>query len=222
MAENPEEKLIKADSLFEESKYTQALDIYEGLLYEDQSYTPRMLMKVAYIYEGLGDYTKSLYFLNMYYHHTADQAVLVKMEDMAGKYELEGYKFTDYDFFRSIFNKYYEIIFGVSILLLLSFFFGIAKRKRNGRTILPHSIAYLTLLGTCVWLFNYGFKTPKAIVNANNSLLMKSASAGSDIYKSASKGTRMDIVGKQDIWYKVKVDQENDAFIRQSNLMVIE
>jgi uncharacterized protein YgiM (DUF1202 family) len=60
-------ELVKADSLFEQKKYTESFDLYEQILDEEQLASPKMLLKMAFIKEGLGDYSRALYFLNVYY-----------------------------------------------------------------------------------------------------------------------------------------------------------
>jgi hypothetical protein len=63
----PEERLQRADSLFEQREYTEAFSLYNTLLATDRVCSPAMLMKMAYIQEGLGDYSEALYYLNQYF-----------------------------------------------------------------------------------------------------------------------------------------------------------
>jgi hypothetical protein len=52
-----------------------------------------MLLKMAFVKEGLGDYSNALYYLNLYYLKTYDKKVLKKMENLAERYhKLEGYE----------------------------------------------------------------------------------------------------------------------------------
>ncbi len=45
-------KLNQADSLFQEKKYTESLDIYEDIVTANKKASPAMLLRMAYIYEG--------------------------------------------------------------------------------------------------------------------------------------------------------------------------
>ncbi len=56
-----------------------------------------MLLKMAYVHEGLNHTGQALYCLNLYYLATKDQRALDKMEALATKFGLEGYKNSDFD-----------------------------------------------------------------------------------------------------------------------------
>jgi hypothetical protein len=118
-----EEKLPLADSLFNNKKYTEAYAIYNDLLDEGRA-SSSMLLKMAFIREGLGDYSGALYHLNLNYLKTSSKRVLLKMEDLAKKHNLVGYEYTDYDYFLSFYYKYQlQITLAVLSLVLFMFFF---------------------------------------------------------------------------------------------------
>jgi len=58
--------LTRADSLYATKQYTQAFERYE-VLFAGGRYSPAMLLKMAYIQEGLGHLGESLYYINLYY-----------------------------------------------------------------------------------------------------------------------------------------------------------
>ena len=70
-------RLKTADSLFITKKYTQSLDHYEQILKQGQ-YTPAMLLKMAYVHEGLNEIGSAMYYLNLYHIATNDKMVLWK------------------------------------------------------------------------------------------------------------------------------------------------
>src|SRR4051812_48821245 len=80
------EQLHKADSLFDSKKYIESFEIYHQILDSSDQYSPRMLKKMAFIKEGLGDYTSALYYLNLFYSSNPDNEVLKKMEELGLKY----------------------------------------------------------------------------------------------------------------------------------------
>src|SRR5699024_6607043 len=111
-AQSDESILKKADSLFEANRYTQSLALYHQLFKEQDAYSPQMLLKMAFINEGLGNYSKALYYLNIYYLKTSDKEVRLKIEELAEKHQLSGYQFTDVDFFLNFYHRYLsELIF---------------------------------------------------------------------------------------------------------------
>jgi len=70
LAQENEKDIELADSLFNQQKYTQSFEIYNRILKTDNLTSPAMLLKMAYIKEGLGDYSNALYYLNLYYLQT--------------------------------------------------------------------------------------------------------------------------------------------------------
>ena len=94
-AASAEDILKKGDSLYSGRKYTQAFEVYQSL-HAGGQYSPTMLLKMAYIQEGLGHLGESMYYLNLYFLATDDAQALKKMEELAQKNNLEGYE-TDED-----------------------------------------------------------------------------------------------------------------------------
>src|SRR5258706_9691823 len=87
-------KLGMADSLFRRKQYTQSLELYEEV-FQHQFYTPSMLLKLAFIQEGLGHLGQSIYYLNLYFLATQDTQALLKIEEVAARNRLEGYSDSD-------------------------------------------------------------------------------------------------------------------------------
>src|SRR5690349_18872885 len=99
-------RLRQADSLFQAKQYTQSLELYQTMFDQGQ-YTPAMLLKMAYIEEGLVQTGRALYHLNLYYKATNDKTALEKMEQLATKYNLEGYQQDEASVILSYYNDYY-------------------------------------------------------------------------------------------------------------------
>src|SRR5690349_2721164 len=83
--------LQRADSLFQQKRYTQSFEIY-NTLFQSHRYSPAMLLKMAYVQEGLNRISQSAYYLNLYYLATQDESALTKLGELADKYRLEGYE----------------------------------------------------------------------------------------------------------------------------------
>jgi len=210
-------KLHNADSLFTQKQYTESMDVYENMLHSG-FYTPRMLIRLSLIKEGLGDYTYALYYLNQYYSKKPNKQVLKKMDELAGRYNLKGYEYNDLEFFMSYYDRYYRYILFVFIaicaMLLLFTFFKI----RNKKTF--KSIAVLLLLlGVTFYLTNFGIHSKKAIVR-NDVSIMSAPSAGADLIGHTTKGHRIVVLGQEDIWCKIKL-QDKIGYVREHNLLFI-
>src|SRR5690606_17154239 len=120
-------RLYTADSLFRNRQFTQSLQHYESVLANGE-YTPAMLLRMAYINEGLDRPGKTLYYLSMYYQATGDRAALRKMEELARKYNLTGYTVTDADRLLSWYlesRDYISIGLAAFCILLLAIAFRI-------------------------------------------------------------------------------------------------
>jgi hypothetical protein len=217
---SPKAKLIFADSLFDNGKYTEAFEVYEQIVSEDLRYSPKMLLRMAYIKEGLEDYTKALYYLNLYYLYQADDKVLIKMSELAEKKKLSGYQFTDYEFFMSLYHKYYYHLLGVSFVLMLTILVLVLRAKRKKEPILSLALINLILLGLFFYLFNFVGNNQRGIIDEDYTYLMSSPSAGANTLGVLEKGHRLEILGQQDIWYQV-LWGEKLAYIRKDNILII-
>ena len=69
-----------------------------------------MLLKMAFIQEGLNHIGKAMYYLNLYYLASRDKTAIEKMEELATKDNLEGYKTTDKDHFLSFYQDYHLML----------------------------------------------------------------------------------------------------------------
>ncbi|MBS0000432.1 MAG: SH3 domain-containing protein [Cyclobacteriaceae bacterium] len=213
--------LAVADSLFAQKKYTQSFEIYENLLRLEGKASPAMLLKMAYIREGLGDYSNALYYLNTYYLRTNNKRALRKMEDIAKKYDLKGYQFTDLEFFLNIFYRYYSaIVLSLSSLLVLLLAYMVYKKRRLRET--PGFSLFYTVLTMLIlfYVVNFGKSYHKGIIIHPDTYLMEGPSAGSRLVTIADQGHRLKVKGKKDVWVKVEWE-DKEAYIREKNLMQI-
>ncbi len=211
----------KADSLFAEQKYTESFEIYSRLLEKEKQVSPSMLLKMAYIKEGLGGYTDALYYLNLYYLQTADKRALEQMEVLAAKNDVTGYSSNDFEFIQTIFYKYYFqlIIFLVvfSIMMLtLSYHF----KKRNEASPISPAVVMLLTLGLLFFILNYGKDYNKSIVISSNTYLMSGPSAAAEVLGTLKKGNRLRITGHEDIWTEVSYDNKK-GYIKNNKLRPI-
>jgi hypothetical protein len=118
----PKERLLLADSLFAQKKYTQSFELYHDIQKSDKKTSSAMLLKMAFIKEGLGDYTNALYYLNLYYLKTYNKRVLKKMENLAEQNKLAGYNYDDAEFFLNLYHQYQlQIDLLLTALILLYF-----------------------------------------------------------------------------------------------------
>ena len=216
-----QQRLDHADSLFAVKKYTESYEVYDELLEIEKVSSPAMLLRMAFIREGLGDYSGALYYLNTYYLKTADRRALSKMEELAEKEQLEGYEFTDFDFLRTNFYKYFDMItyglLALSVLMLSLTYYRKFKRQQN--PILPASLM-VVFLGILFYTLNFGRSYNKAIISESNTYLMSGPSAGAEVIDILGKGHRIDYRDQQDVWVRIAW-KDKTAFVKRDKLRYI-
>ena len=222
ICESAKERLAVADSLFAQKKYTQSFDLYDEIYSSYKMVTPAMLLKMAFVKEGLGDYPNALYYLNLYYLKTYDKKVLKKMENLAEENELQGYNYNDAVFFLNIYQNYQlQIDLLVISILLLLFGYIFYTRKSKGKVSLFPALTFISLLVGLFIVNNFYRENPRGIISASKVYLMEGPSSGSDVVDVVSFGHRVKILGKKDVWVKIAW-QDDIAFIKDFNLKKIE
>lgn len=217
-AESPKQHLASADSLYGKKKYSEAFAVYKKL-FDSGLYTPQMLLKMAYVKEGLGDVPNALYYLNIYYVNFPNQNILKKMDSLAKTKGIEGYEYDDVNYFLFLYYRYKSQIIAGLVGILFVFFLAIVSNRVLLKRI-PITSPYLFLLmAAFVYLFiNYSSSIfYKGIVMSEKSLVMNDPSAGAHIVATLPKGTRVHVWGETDVWYKIRWNGQT-AYVRKGNL----
>jgi hypothetical protein len=213
-------RLSRADSLFEQKRYTQSFEIYSSL-FEQKQYTPAMLLKMAYIQEGLNRISQSVYYLNLYYLASQDESALVKLEELADKYRLEGYSTSDFDKVFSIYKQNKELItYGLmSAVLFLIILMSVQRLRFNTK---PYAVWVLLIIISVVSFLHLNFNDRKssAIITHNNTYLMDGPSSGASVISIVRDGHRVQVLGKEDVWLKVQWG-DGEAYIKENNLLPV-
>lgn len=215
-----EQKLKTADSLFAQARFTEALASYEDILQNSDRFSHQMLLKMAFIQEGLGDYTSSLYLLNLYYNYNPNKKVLRKMEDLASKNKLTGYRYTDLEYFISLYNQYYYSIIFFFLAFAVTYYLYLWIKKLRRKRLGLRPLVFIILLGIVYVLTNFDLIPAKAIISNSGSLLMSAPAASSDPIAIIDKGHRVMVLGKEDIWYRILWEGQT-AYILENNLILV-
>lgn len=199
------DQLSLADSLFKERKYTESFEIYQKIINAENQATPQMLMKMAYIKEGLGDYSEALLYLNKYYLKTSDQKARDKMTELADEHSLMGFRSTDADFFQGLLNEYFVSI-SIGLLALSLAFLGIAayRRFKVARGHMGYAFSAVAILVLFLFFVNYPMGDDQAIIVENHAYLMSGPSAGADLIDVVKKGHRIKVLEETDLWVKIE------------------
>jgi len=212
--------LIKADSLFIHQKFTQSFAVYDSI-YNKHMATPAMLLKMGYIKEGLGDYTSAQYYLNEYYLATNNELALTKMEELAKEKGLVGFETNDLNFIISLYYKHFDwlIIGTLAITLVLFAFFLIQLIKF--KKLPPITTFFLAaMIISLALLINFGKSFNKGLVTKNNTFVMAGPSAGANVIDVISKGNKVVINKKKDVWLEIEWNNQR-GFIKENNVRLL-
>ncbi len=208
-------RLYVADSLFLAKRYTQSLEHYEEILRQNQ-YSPAMLLKMAYVHEGLNQMGSAMYYLNLYQLATDDRSVVAKMDEMATKFDLQGYDSSDFDRFWSFYLDYHAwISLSLAALAVLALAAMYYARNRLHQRPIGSAVAAAAI---CALLFMhqlYGSSRSRAIIAGPTTYVMDGPSAGASVIDVVGDGHRVEILGRKDVWLKIRWE-DNVAFIKSN------
>lgn len=212
--------LERADSLFQQKRYTQSFELYNKI-FESDRYSPAMLLKMAYVQEGLNRISQSAYYLNLYYLSTQDEAALTKLEELADKYRLEGYAPSQMDKVMALYNEYRNLI---TLCLVAAFIFlitlmGVQRLRFQTK---PYAVWTALIVLAIIFFAHFNFTEgySKAIIATNNTYLMDGPSAGASVISIVRDGHRVQVLGRKDVWLRVQWG-DGEAYIKDTNLLTV-
>lgn len=209
-------KLQKADSLFATKNYQEALIIYESLLQNDETYSPAMLLKMAFISEGIGDYSNGSFYLAKYYDLNPNPRVITKIKTLTDQSNLLGYELNDKDrFMRFLTDLQMEItsLFSLFLILSLILLFIFRKTTDKPKYYLP-SFVFLIL---AFFANNFLSEPNTGIVTGSPTLVMDKPTAAGKLLNVAYPGHRVIIKSSKDIWYEVTWGNQK-GYIKKENI----
>ncbi len=206
--------LTKADSLYAAKQYTQAFERYE-VIFAGGRYSPAMLLRMAYIQEGLGHLGESLYYINLYFLASNDTQALKKMEELAEKNKLEGYQNNDsrklQAFLQEHFTKITVLLVSAAMLMLAIMYY--MKTRRNIRPAFS-GILLACILALLLVHINFSPIPNRGIVASQHAYLMSGPSAGSSLVAIIGEGHQLEIKGKKDVWVRVQW-RDREAYVKE-------
>jgi hypothetical protein len=211
--------LLQADSLFDQKKYTESFLLYESLYDEQMHSTPRMYLRMAFIKEGLGNYSEALFFLNEYFLRTSDKNVQGKMKEIAIEQNLNGFEINDKTFFvRQLRIFYNEISIAILTISILVFFLIIYLKYKKGVRSIPLGFILIVLLAALYYLFNYGKNSNEGIITENHAYIMTGPSSGSNLIEVIKNGHKVKIIEEaSELWMVIEWNGKK-GYIRKSKL----
>jgi len=213
-------RLKTADSLFQSRRYTQSFELYASILKQNE-YSPAMLLRMAYIQEGLNHVGEAMYYINLYYLASHDDAVLDKMETLAEKHNLNGYKTTDRDRVLTFYHDNYTYI-SLGLGAILIFLLALTVHVKFRRQIRP--IFSTVMVGVFVLVLGYhinlGDRKQIAIITNPKTYFMEGPSAAAGVVTIIGDGHRVQVIGKKDVWLKIKWDDQV-GYVKGNSLLPV-
>jgi hypothetical protein len=208
-------KLLVADSLFAQRSYKEALEIYQTN-YLLGIYSPSMLLKMAFITEGIGDKENATLYLSKYYDLNPNTPTITKIKSLTGQTELVGYEVSDGMRFVLFLVEFKEIIVGaltLTLIISLIFLWSKGNKLTEARFYWPS-----VLLITLIFVTNNFLKAQNtALVTKSPTFIVSKPSAGGEMVDMVEPGHRVKIRSSKDIWYEVEW-KKKIGYIRKSSV----
>ena len=218
-AVTPAQELATADSLYTSQKYTESFDIYEKLYTQDGLSSPAALLKMAYIKEGLGDYSNALFYLSAYFDQTLDKKALVKIDELVKANELSGYGNQNNTYVRAVILKFVKYFLGGILLLFSLLLLWAVRRTAKGKNP-AFLIVMMVLILPFLFALNFDYRGSSAIVMDETTYLMDGPSGSANVMETISKGHKLAIKATDGLWSQVRWDNKV-YYVRKSKLKEI-
>ncbi|MEP0710760.1 hypothetical protein [Algoriphagus sp.] len=207
--------LEKADSLFDARSYKEAMEIYD-LSYQSGIYSPAMLLKMAFITEGIGDNERATLYLSKYYDLDPNPQAITKIKSLTGQSSLVGYEVSDGQRFLIFLTEYQTHIVGVlSIFLVLSIFTSWVTGRKTEKTQTFWPTILLILMIFAANNFLSGPRT--GLITSSPTYIVSKPTAGGDLLDRVEPGHRIRIKSSKDIWYEVEWKNQS-AYIKKEDV----
>jgi len=207
--------LKKADSLFSSGSYKEAMSIYTAN-YQEGIYSPSMLLKMAFIAEGIRDNEQATLYLSKYYDLSPNPQVITKIKNLTGQNQLTGYEVSDGQRFFIFLTEYQEyIVGGLTVILLISIIFiWVTSRNADKNQNYWPTLMLLVM----IFLANNFLTGPRTgLITSSPTFLVSKPSAGGELVDRVEPGHRVRIKSSKDIWYEV--DWKNkSAYIKKADV----
>jgi len=207
--------LKTADSLFNQRSYKEAMEIYR-INYQEGLYSSAMLLKMAFIEEGIGDNEQATFYLSKFYDISPNPQVITKIKSLTGQSTLVGYEVSDAQRFLIFLTEYKEYIVG---LLTLFLFISLFSNWWTGRKVERKEAYWPTvILILTIFVTNNFLESPKTgLITSSPTVIVSKPTAGGELVDRVEPGHRVRIKSSKDNWFEIEW-KEKSAFIKKENV----
>lgn len=212
----------KADSLFLEKNYGEASELYLELLDKHTINRSNAYLKLAFISEQKGDFSKAIYFLSEYFHLNPSESTFTKINKMAEENSFSGYGRSDFNFLLLLYERFYLWICLILFLIVgFSFYVLLIKKIKREPTALRHKLSFVFLVFFSLFFLNIGAYYNQGIVKSENVYIRKAPSSAAQVVGNLGEGSRVNIIGEKDIWLRLFINGEIQ-FAKKSDFWIID
>ena len=204
--------------MFKAGAYEQAYPLYRQILRHERQVSPQILLRMAYVQEGLGHYPAALYYLNLAQVRQPRHSTWHKITELAQNQRVTGYPDSWRQSLIITFRRYYYRL--LQLLLAGAVIGGTLLLVRRRSVARGWWLAYACYVGLIGVFLNVLGPNQTGIVASSHAALMGGPGAGAAWLTTAAAGDRLVVRGRQDIWYKVEW-RGQPAYIRRSDLLLI-
>ncbi|MFT7419852.1 MAG: tetratricopeptide (TPR) repeat protein [Arcticibacterium sp.] len=211
----------KADSLFNEKKYEEAAIMFEQLLEIHSVNRENTFLKLAFISEQKGDFSRAIFFLSEYYELNPSDATFDKINKMAAENSFGGYSWSDLNFILLLYQEYFIwICLCLMGIVCYSFLTILKKVNKKELVALRHKVTLVFFLLGLLGFVNIGRLYKQGIVKKGQIYIRSDASAGSNVASLLDKGSRVNIIGEKDVWLRLLLNGKVQ-FAKKSDFWII-
>ena len=209
----------QADSLFEQGRFGAVLPLYRAQIWQQRQVSAQLLLRLAYAEHQEAHYAAELLYLNMALARQPRLSTWRQLAVLAQRQRLVGYPTTWQQEVRiQVQRYYYPVLQGLLSGAVLVAVGLLLRRRRTGRGVwLAYGVYLLSIGAYLYWLR----PVATGIVARPGVALMAGPGAGSAWLSTAAPGDRLPVLGRQDIWLRVRW-QERIAYVRAADAFVIE
>ncbi len=213
-------QVFKGDSLFGNKKYIEALNQYNSV-FQSGFYSESMILKMAYINEGLGNNEEAIYYLSFLNREKPSADLQNKIEALAVENGYSGYAFNDLSVVQLWLKNNYRTILMISLgvigLCVLVFLVDI-KYGKLYRQIMP--LAVLAIVIT-VFFSSVKIYSKQAVVVKENCMVYQEDSEFSAQLKKIKKGNLVTLLKSSNTWNLVQIEGEKEGYVKANKLKLL-
>lgn len=211
---------FKADSLFENKKYIEAINQYDSV-FQSGFYSESMILKMAYINEGLGNNEEAIYYLSFLNREKPSMELQNKIEELSVENGFSGYSFDDLSVVQLWLKNNHRTILLVSLVVLgiciVAFLLDL-KYAKIYKQIMP--VAVLSIIIT-VTFSTVDMYSNQGVVVKENCVVYQSDSELSPQIKAIKKGNIVTLLKSSDTWSLVQIGEEQEGYIKANKLKLL-